>query len=210
MTQYTHHILLAPGESLQLEWGRGYTNFSIRLNGRLLGTIPDKASLKLGQRFDLDANRYITVILAWHGLELWYAGTDLLSGVKTGTPDPFSNAAMMLIGTGVIFILLGLTIVIEGNITNIISPYPVAVFLAGVAMLALGIWAHKSENSLPVWIAIFLFGLGLPFLLMARRFILMAFMGLFIAALVRGARVGAITSFKPRQMEEEGPLDQGV
>ncbi|MCY7327887.1 MAG: hypothetical protein LH618_05015, partial [Saprospiraceae bacterium] len=92
---YKQMINLAPGETLQLDWDKNYANFSIYLNGQPVGSFPDKSSLKLGHRFNLpgDGQRQITVILAEQGLQVWYNGIDIVSGMKSGDSDHFDNAA---------------------------------------------------------------------------------------------------------------------
>lgn len=89
---YKQTVILSPGETLQLEWGKNYADFTIKQNGQLIGFFPDKASLKLGSRFNLigDGQRQITVILSEQGMEVWSNEVDLLSGMKSGESNPFS------------------------------------------------------------------------------------------------------------------------
>ncbi len=208
---YKHTIQLAPGETLQLDWGRNFSNFLVYLNGQLIGSVPDKSTLKLGRRIDLPGNRYLMIILADHGLEVWYEGTDLLTGMKSGTSDHFSNAANFLIGFGTVQLVIGTIIVLTmvAGTMNIASA--ALVFAAGAILIGLGIWAKKTGLNTPLKIAIGFLLINAFLNMMAFRLLGLIVTGILIYYTYKGIEAGAIHQIPPeRQQREDAPLDAGV
>ena len=210
---YKQTARLSPTEVLQLEWEDHYANFRIYLHGQLVASFPDKASLKLGNRFALpgDEPREINVLLADGGVEIWHNGMDLRSGLKSGETDHFTNAANYLIGYGLVQLIFGLLVV---NMENQIMEIKIAaggiVVLAAAVLIGSGIWAKKTSRTLPLSISIGLLSLMLVLSLSAGRFTGGILTVLMIYYLYKGIRTGPVNKPENPDYGEDGPLDVGL
>lgn len=83
-------------DPLLIEWERGWRNFTVRYDGQLLLSVPEKADLLVGTKFLLPDGQALTIVLRDPEIELWYQGRDLISGIANGSFDPFQHAARSL------------------------------------------------------------------------------------------------------------------
>lgn len=150
---YKQAVALPSGDTLQLSWRSNYSNVYIYLHDELIGFFPDKAALKLGQRFVLPDGSQITVILARHGLEVWQNGKDLLTGIETGGHDHFYDATSSVIEFGGLYVMISfLVALMSGFHRDAFTIILVGLILAGVH-IGLGVWARISGSKLPLRLA---------------------------------------------------------
>lgn len=209
---YKQIVNLAPGEMLQLDWGKNYRDFSICLNGQLLGSFPDKAALKLGHRFNMPGDREITVILSNQGLEVWHNGTDLLSGLKTGFVDHFKRATQFLIGLGIFELVIGLVVALffSSNSGKEIGVIAITILAPASILIGLGVWAKMTGSNAPLIIALVLLALTVALTLAKGKLTGVIITGIVIYQLYMGIRTGAVPKQSKARLDQEGPLDAGI
>lgn len=206
---YQQIIELSPTETLRLNWERNYTFFTVYLNGQIIGSIPDKATLKLGKNIKLPGNRQVMIILANNRLAVWQNGVDLASGTPSGTVDHFGNAVLFLIIWGVFLSVYDLLQFLQARIP---LPYLILPLIVGLVVAGLGIWAKRSAEVLPLQLAV-----GFVALVALLRLLLFGFgpiglimSGALIYSLIRAIHSGAVFGSRVRRVDGGGPLDAGV
>ncbi len=211
---YQQTARLSPTEVLQLEWGANYTDFRIYLHGQLVGSSPDKESLKLSKTFALpgDDPRKITVLLADGGLEIWHNGVELRSGAKNGEKDHFMGATNYLIGYGVLQLVFGLILAAvagqeDPDVRNL--SFALVTLFSGI-LIGLGYWARKTSTTLPLTIASVLLILSVIGTLALGQATGLFLTALMIYYLYKGIRAGPINKPGPDVFDGDGPLDAGV
>ena len=210
---FQHTIELSATETLQLTWRKNYRNLTVSLNGRLLGTIPDKATLKLGRSFKLADERQFIVVLTSNRLAVWHNQLDLLSGVVSGKRDYFTTTVGFLLFTGGVFFTYDLYKAIslfprsyfEAHLPDIAGP--------GLTLLSLGIWAKLSNALFPIKLAAsaaFLILIIKPFLVPGISILGIVLLLLLLYQLYLGIKHGPIPSQRPTIIDKDRPLDHGI
>lgn len=157
-------------ETVALDWELGFQNLRVTHRDTILGVVPDKADLKVGQRFQLpDGQQFMVIYNEPHGLEVWHNGVEKISGQSTGFVDWINRAGNWLIGLGIFraiftFIIIGVrnNPMEDADSTQLLL---VVSLIEQAVFIGLGIWGKRTGNPTPFWIAIALLGLGIVFTL---------------------------------------------
>ena len=112
-------VTLKPGQTLVVEWAQNWSNLSIHKDGILIGSVAEKADLKVGRRFVLPGGGEIMIMLANHGLELWHENKELVSGMRNGEVDGFARAYKALYFAGSMELVLTLFSLMKNRISRI-------------------------------------------------------------------------------------------
>lgn len=153
---YKKTIDLTPNERLLLTWQKHFAAFTISCNGQILGSFPDKASMKTGANFDLPGGRKVFVILQGGRPAVWLDGTDLITGTQSGISLPFYTGHISLILWGVLLSLIDLLAVRSLPVSSSVFLLLVVPALVAVA-LSSWIKATQGKNAVVVstgWIAV--------------------------------------------------------
>lgn len=206
-------IELSDTETLQLTWRKNYENLSISLNGQLIGTIPNKATLKLGRSFKLPDERQFIVVLADNRLAVWHNNLDLLSGVESGKRDYFTTTVWFLLFTGGVFFAYDLYTAISLFPRSYFQTHLLAIAGPGSILLSLGIWAKLSNALFPIKLAAgaaILILIIKPFLVPGIGLLGIVLLLLLFYQLYLGIKHGPIPSQRPTVIDKDGPLDYGI
>ena len=147
-------VSLSTSEKIKVEWMSDWSNMSIHKDGMLIGSVKEKADLKVGRTFMLPDGRKMMAVLTNHGLEVWCDGTELMSGMKTGTVDGFGRAYKALLFMGWFHAFFAILALI-GFVLNNASVQNFFIFASFASVwIGLGFWAKHSGNKGPLWIGV--------------------------------------------------------
>jgi len=206
---YKKTLLLDHSDPITLEWGENYANLTIKMGEVLIGSVKDKAELKLARRFILPDQRQIIVVYTEFGLELWYNGVELFSKSKSGSTDSFSNAVKTLLWFGVFQLLVVpvMYFVMEGE-ERVLALWDRA--LIGGLLLGLGFWAKIAGNKTPFIIGIGFAALNIILTLAAGGAAGILVSGLLIYYLVLGVKGNAPMKVAKQNLDPNAPLDSNL
>lgn len=212
---YKQTVSIAPGELLQLDWGRNYQDFYLYFNGEPIGFFEDKAELKLGKRFDLpgEGHRQVMVLLADQGLEVWYNGVDLVSGVRSGSVDLYGRAVNYMLAAGIIILIIACIATWITLSQNSFTWKVPVVFAIGLSFLAQVYYAKKTAGTTPLKIGIglvaftFAYMIGIGVTPGIWGIVILAGM---IGGLIRGIKQGPLRKPSVLEFDEKSPLDEGI
>jgi len=206
---YKKTLLLDHSDPITLEWGENYANLTIKMGEVLIGSVKDKAELKLARRFILPDQRQIIVVYTEFGLELWYNGVELFSKSKSGSTDSFSNAVKTLLWFGVFQLLVVpvMYFVMEGE-ERVLALWDRA--LIGGLLLGLGFWAKIAGKKTPFIIGIGFAALNIILTLAAGSAAGILVSGILIYYLVLGVKGDAPMKVAKQNLDPNAPLDSNL
>lgn len=208
---YKQTVNLAPGEMLQLDWGKNYRDFSVYLNGQLLASVPDKATLKLGRNFSLPDGRQFTVLFSQHGLECWHNGTDLLSGLPSGFVDHYGIAVKFLFGYAILQLVFGgVAVAALATFGEEAWMVVLGVGIEALLFIGLGFWAKKTGAKAPLVIALIILAFEVISQVPGGVSFGIIILVIVIYTLVQGLRSGSVHKPAAPRPEQDGPLDAGM
>jgi hypothetical protein len=202
---YQKAVTISPGETLVISWEQNWSNLSIHKQGVLIGSVKEKADLKVGRQFSLPDGRIFMVLVSDYGLEVWHNGVELVSGTQTGAVDGFGSAFKALISVGSIQ-LTGSIIFMSG------TGFAGGVFLSiiGGILIGLGLWARNSGSKSPFWIGIALCLLNILLDILAASIFGLVLSGILLYYLYRGTKSVPPQPTVKKSINENTPLDSDL
>lgn len=205
-------VQIDASESIQLSWQTGWTNFTIQQNGQVIVNIPTWEELKLGRNFNTAGGKSVYVIQRKIGLEIWYEGRDLMSGLESGSSNYFQHACNTLFATGGVLVVLGLIVVYSGwGQHGRLSIFSVVfLILYGALHLFMGWWAKKTGKTFAFRAALIT---CIPVVFLALSFGILGAILIGSAIyfyLIKGLKSKPIRSLEIRKLGENSPLDSGI
>jgi hypothetical protein len=161
---------LTKGDSkrLALRWGMGYSNLTVRLDGQVIGTIPNKAALEAGQNIHLGTDSDLYIYLERSQLHVNYNGKPLPG--SPGDPQYKLNQAVgVLIWVSISTILFAMV----GGTASYSQTRTLSLWITIGIGVVYGLLAFfvRSRSKIALGIAVFFYGLdtlGVIFLLLGR------------------------------------------
>ncbi|MCB9430651.1 MAG: hypothetical protein H6668_01590 [Ardenticatenaceae bacterium] len=145
---------------LELSWGMGWRNFTVRLDGAEVGEIEGgQKSLKEGRSFALNDGSTLLIQLKtglMAELQVLRDGKPL-PGSSTDPRQRLNNASGLIMGLGGMSIVVGILAMFWPVLQEAGFSWDSTVF--GILLLGLGYWA-RQESLLAIWLAIIIFVLG--------------------------------------------------
>lgn len=142
---------------LELSWGMGWRNFTIKLDGREEGKIDGgQKSLKEGQSFTLSDGSALFVQLKSgfpSGLRVLRNGKPV-PGSSTDPRQRLTIATWPIIGLGILGTLSGILSLFAPVFQGLALGWNSIIF--GIIVIGLGLWA-KQGSALALWMVIILF-----------------------------------------------------
>jgi hypothetical protein len=215
---FQHKVQLSDSEALSLRWTADWSLLTIKFNTTQLENITDKSVLEAGKWFTLPTGKNLFVRLVKGELEVWDGTTELMSGLKSGQSDHYGMAWKILIGCGIVFSLLGLSVIV-----NIVSNdgtsselgieigfgFGIALAILGLGYVGLALWARKTKEKLPLQIAMGVHSV-VSLCMLLTGLIPSLINGIIINGLYKGIKAEPLRTNKFESVEDTGLLDDDL
>lgn len=154
---------------LALSWGTNYSNFTVRLDGQVVGIVPNKAALQAGQGIQLGPDSQLYVYLERNQIHVSYNGRTV-SGSPGDPQYKLNQAVGVLVWVCISTIAFGF---LSGSGSSYAPRNNLTLGIALGSGILYGVLAFfvRSRSKIALWIAVGFYALdtlGVVFLLFGR------------------------------------------
>ncbi len=205
---FQQKIQLSESELLTLIWAKNWTSLLMKFNDTDLDSFSDRASLEAGKWILLPNGKQLLVRLVKQELEIWDGSKELVSGLKSGESDHFSNAWKALISYGILFIIFGISTctVNEIELKGASSFFAIA----GLICIGLAFWAKTKLDKTPLYIALAINGIFCIVLFLSKGWLLIAIMSVLFYYLHKGVSAQPLQKSEAKYNQATNLLDDNI
>ena len=204
---YQQIITLENQKRLILSWSKDWSDFTIRHNQDIIGTIPNKSDLQIGRNINVPGTGVVFIRLNIDHIEVWFNGKELVTNTINGQKDHFKTAYYVIFSVAVLQAIGGLLFISIDPTWLIFG----AMMAITAILVGLGVWAKMAKSVAPLWVMVVILTLLFLSNVVMRNIIGAIVIGVMLYYLVKGAQAGPLLPVNPvTKLEDDEPLDAGV